>query len=182
MKYIYFRDKDKDDEDRANLLCCPQIQTLPQSSLQSAPLSKYLCAATLAWWNHRIQRWFLHQHSCQLALVVYLKTTLAFIICFLQPAGHFTFMKSHTRLAAVVSSAEPQPPSLLVSNVCMYIRVFLHDSNFATFWQESYRRHPECSCQCPRTTWSKLESALHQRQTFSSGNSFKFVLEIISFP
>ncbi len=32
---------------------------------------------------------------------------------FLRPAGNFTLMKSHTRLAAAMSSAEPQPPSLL---------------------------------------------------------------------
>ncbi len=71
---------------------------------------------------------------------------------FLRPAEHFTFMKSHKRLAAGMSSAESQTPSLLVSNVCIYIRDFLHDPNFATFLQESYRRPPECSCQCPRTT------------------------------
>jgi hypothetical protein len=163
----------KDDEDRANLLCCPQAQTLPQSSLQSAQLSKYLCADTLAWWNHRVHCWFLHQRSCQFAFVVYSKTTLAFIFYFLWPAGQFTFKKSHTRLAAVMSFAEPEPPSLLVSNMCMYMRDFLHAPNFATFWQESYRRPPECSCQCPRMTWSKPLSALHHSQTFSSGNTFK---------
>jgi hypothetical protein len=45
----------------------------------------------------------------------------------------FPIYEEHTRLAAVMSSAEPQPPSLLASNVCMYIRDFLHDPNFATF-------------------------------------------------
>ncbi len=55
------------------------------------------------------------------------------------------------RTTASVASA-----SLLVSNVCMYIRALLHDPHFATFWQESYRRPPECSYQCPRMTWSKL--------------------------
>ncbi len=83
MKYMYFRDKD----DEANLRCCPQAQTLRQSSLQSAPSSIYLCADTLAWWNHRIQRWFLHQHSCQLARVVYSKTVLAFIFYILRRPG-----------------------------------------------------------------------------------------------
>ncbi len=54
-------------------------------------------------------------------------------IYFLPPEGHFTYMTSHTRLAAAMSSAEPQPPSLLVSKVYMYIRDFWHDPHFATF-------------------------------------------------
>jgi hypothetical protein len=56
-----------------------------------------------------------------------------FLYFFLLPAVHFTFMKSHTRLAPVMTSAEPQHPSLLASNVCMCTRDFLHDPGFATF-------------------------------------------------
>ncbi len=68
----------------------------------------------------------------------------------------FTFCiscKSFIRSALVPASAFL---SLLVSNMCMYIRALLHNPHFATFWQESYRRPPECSCQCLRMTWSKL--------------------------
>ncbi len=177
-KCCHFRDKD--DEDRVNLRGCPHAQTLPRS-LQSAPSSKYLCADTLAWWNHRIQRWCLHQHFCQRALVVNSKTSLAFF--FLRPAGisHLWrvtrawprrwHLQNHTVSTASVASA-----SLLASNVCMYIRPLLHDPHFATFSQESYRRPLECSCQCPRMTWSKLKSALQHGQTYSSGNTIKFCL------
>ncbi len=47
-----------------------------------------------------------------ISLVVNSKTSLAFIFNLLRLPGNSTFTKSHTRLAAAMSSAEPQPPSL----------------------------------------------------------------------
>ena len=154
MKYIYFRDKD--DEGHVNLWCCPHAQTLPQSSLQSAPSSKYLCADTIACWNHRTQRWCLHQHFSRREF----ENIVGIYFLFFAAAREFhIYEESHApgrgnvicRTTASVASS-----SLLVSNVCMYIRALLHNPHFATFWQESYRRLPECSCQCLRMTWSKL--------------------------